>query len=260
MFLASLLVWAAYRYRMRQVARQFEVRLEERVSERTRIARELHDTLLQSFQGLILRFQAAYELLPQRPIEAKAALTTALDRADEAIVEGRDAVHDLRASTNQDRDLPQLIGQIAKQLKEDGVDNEVSLRTVVEGTTKPLQPIVQDEILSIVKEAMRNAFLHAHARHIETEIAYSSKQFRVRIRDDGKGLNSEVLARGGRVGHWGLSGMRERADKLGAQLELWSEVDAGTEVQLSVPASIAYAKAISRTENPGFLRTKEGAQ
>jgi signal transduction histidine kinase/ligand-binding sensor domain-containing protein len=259
-FLAFSLIWAAYRYRMRQVARQFELRLEERVNERTRIARELHDTLLQSFQGLLLRFQAAYELLPQRPIEAKQALTTALNRADDAIVEGRDAVHDLRASTNGDRDFDQLLGEIAKQLKEDHLDNEVSLRTVVEGTPKPLQPIVQDEILSIVKEAIRNGFLHAHARHIETEIAYSSKQFRVRIRDDGRGIDPDVLARGGRVGHWGLSGIRERADRLGAQLELWSDVGAGTEVQLSVPASLAYTKTISRAETPRFLCTKGRSQ
>ncbi len=259
LFSAFLSIWGVYRYRMRQVARQFELRLEERVNERTRIARELHDTLLQSFQGLLLRFQAVYELLPQRPMEAKEALTTALNRADTAIVEGRDAVQDLRS--NRDRDFDRLVAEIANELKkEDGIDNEISLRTVVEGTPKSLQPVVKDEVWSIVREAIRNAFLHSHARNIETEIAYSSKKFRVRVRDDGKGINSDVLARGGRVGHWGLSGMRERADRLGADLELWSEVGAGTEVQLSVPAAIAYSKTLSRSDAAELDRNKRGSQ
>ena len=189
-------------------------------------------------------------------MEAKEALTTALDRADSAIVEGRDAVQDLRS--NSDRDFDLLVGEIAKELKRDGIDNDIALRTVVEGTPKTLQPVVKDEVWSIVREAIRNAFLHSHAQNIETEIAYSSKKFRVRIRDDGKGINSDVLARGGRVGHWGLSGMRERADRLGADLELWSEVGAGTEVQLSVPASIAYSKTLSGSL--GFHQKKRGSQ
>jgi len=260
MFSALLSIWAAYRYRMRQVARQFEVRLEERASERTRIARELHDTLLQSFQGLLLRFQAVYELLPRRPIEAKEALATALDRADSAIVEGRDAVQELRSHPDGDRDFVRMIGEIAKELKDCSSNGEISVHTVVEGTPKPLQPIVQEEVRSIVREAMCNAFLHSHARNIEAEIAYSEKKFRVRIRDDGRGVDSEILATGGRAGHWGLTGMRERADQLGAKFEVWSKVDAGTEIQLSVPASIAYDKTFSRSEILGFQRKKGGSQ
>jgi ligand-binding sensor domain-containing protein/signal transduction histidine kinase len=254
MLLASLSIWMVYRYRIGQMARQFEIRLEERVSERTRIARELHDTLLQSFQGLLLRFQAVHELLPQRPTEAKAALTTALNRADAAIVEGRDAVQDLRS--NKEAEFDQLVGEISKELKEDGIDKEISLRTVVEGTPKSLQPIVKDEVWSVMREAIRNAFLHSHARNIETEIAYSPRAFRVRIRDDGRGINPDILARGGREGHWGLSGMRERATRLGANFELWSEIGAGTEVQLSVPASVAYSKTLRREKPPEFQRKK----
>src|SRR5262249_12589624 len=229
-------------------ATQFEVRLEERIHERARIARELHDTLLQSFQGLVLRFQSAYELLPHRSTEAKEALAVALGRADSAIVEGRDAVQELRSHSDGDRDFVRMIGEIAKELKECGSSSEISLHSFVEGTPRPLQPIVQEEVRSIVREALRNAFLHSRASNIETEIAYSGKKLRVRIRDDGRGMNSEVLARGGREGHWGLAGMRERAARLGAKFELWSELDAGTEIQVSVPASIAYAKTFGRFE------------
>ena len=255
--LGCLSIWAAYRYRMRQVARQFELRLEERVNERTRIARELHDTLLQSFQGLLLRFQAALELLPRRPIEAKEVLATALKRADSAIVEGRDAVQELRSHPNNgDSDFVQIMEGVTKQLKEYNSNHEISLRTIVEGAPRPLQPIVQEEVQSIIKEALRNAFAHSNARSIEAEIAYSEKKFRIRIRDDGRGINSEVLAKGGRAGHWGLVGMRERADQLGAKFELWSEVDAGTEIQLSVPGSIAYVKQPSRSLASAFRRDK----
>jgi ligand-binding sensor domain-containing protein/signal transduction histidine kinase len=260
-FLAVLSIWAAYRYRIRQMARQFEVRLEERVRERTRIARELHDTLLQSFQGLLLRFQAVFELLPQRPIEAKESLAGALDRADSAIVEGRDAVQELRsrADGDGDGDFARIIGEIAKELKECSSNGDISVHTIVEGTPKPLQPIVQEEVRSIVREGLRNAFLHSNAHSIETEIAYGGKKFRVRIRDDGRGLNSEVLSEGGRAGHWGLSGMRERADQLGAKFELWSQADAGTEIQLSLPASIAYSKPSSRSKPLVFQRNKRKA-
>jgi signal transduction histidine kinase len=192
-------------------------------------------------------------------MEAKEALATALDRADSAIVEGRDAVQELRAHPDGDRDFVGIIGEIAKELKECSNNGEISVHTVVEGTPKPLQPIVQEEVRSIVREAMRNAFLHSQARNIESEIAYREKKFRVRIRDDGRGVNAEVLAKGGRSGHWGLAGMRERADRLGAKFELWSQVEAGTEMQLSVPGSIAYAKPSSRPQALVFQRNKRKA-
>lgn len=247
---AALLVWAAYRYRMRQMAAQFELRLEERIQERARIARELHDTLLQSFQGLLLRFQSALVLLPQRPSEARDALAKALERADIALVESRDAIQELRTRTLASADLVRLVGDLANGLQEEIGKPEISFRTIVEGVPRPLQPIVQDEVHSIIKEALRNAFTHSNARNIEAEIAYSEKMFRVRVRDDGRGLNPETLATGARPGHWGLAGIRERAEKLGAKYELWSEVGAGTELQLSVPGPVAYAKPAGPALDP----------
>ncbi len=250
-------MWGAYQYRMRQVARRFELRLEERVHERTRIARELHDTLLQSLQGLMLRFQSAFELLPRRPLEAKEVLSTALQRADDAIVEGRDAVQALRSDPGEHGDFVGILRDLAKELKENNDSSGPSLRTIVEGTPRPLQPVVQEEVYSIIREALRNAFAHSGASSIEAEIVYSRKTLLVRIRDDGRGLSPEIAARGGRAGHWGLAGMRERADQLGARFELWSEVGAGTEVQLSVPGSIAYARQSGQTQRSTVRHDKE---
>jgi ligand-binding sensor domain-containing protein/signal transduction histidine kinase len=248
------LLWLIYTYRMHQIARQFEIRVEERVSERTRIARELHDTLLQSLQGLILRFHTGYDLLPERPLEAKQALEGALDRADRAIAEGRDAVHDLRSHAPTRSDFAEVVTTMVEEMSSDESNRGISFHTVIEGKPQALQPILQDEICGIVREALRNTIAHAEARNIETEITYGERLFWVRIRDDGKGINPRVLEQGGRVGHWGLPGMRERAARIGAQLEFWSEVGAGTEIQLSVPASVAYGKSLAHFRFRPFQR------
>jgi signal transduction histidine kinase len=234
---------AAYRQRLRQLSREFNLRLEERVAERTRIARNLHDTLLQSFQGLMLRFQTVDEMLPARPMEAKKALEGALDRADQAISEGRDAVSDMRASSLVNRDLAKSMSALMTDLSEElaaGNGGPFTFRVLVEGAPRTVHPILQDEIYRIARESLRNAFCHAQARHIETEVTYSESLLRLRFRDDGTGIDPRVLEHGGRSGHWGLPGMRERAKQMGAQLEVWSELGAGTEVNLSIPGSIAY--------------------
>ena len=102
--------------------------------------------------------------------------------------------------------------------------------------------MLQDEVYRISRETLRNAFAHAAAGHIEVEIHYDRDQLRVRIRDDGKGIDPKTLEDGGRPGHWGISGMHERAQRIGAQLAFWSEVGAGTEVQLTVPGAVAYKR------------------
>jgi signal transduction histidine kinase len=237
------LFWAFYQLRLRGVARQFNMRLEERVGERTRIARDLHDTLLQSFQGLMLRFQAVEELLPARPMDAKQALEGALDRADQALVEGRDAIKDMRTSSLVNLDLGQSMTALMTDLNEElatGRKDSVTFRVLVEGTPQTVRAIVRDEIYRIARESLRNAFHHAEACHIETEISYGEPLLRLRFRDDGKGIDPRVLEHGGRVGHWGLPGMRERAKQVGAQLDVWSKLGAGTEVELKIPGSIAY--------------------
>ncbi len=231
-----------YQLRLRQLARQFSLRLEERVSERTRIARELHDTLLQSFQGLLLRFQTAYALLDTRPADAKEVLGGSIDQTAQAITEGREAVQGLRASTVESNDLAQAITALGEQLAaEAGSATSVGLHVEVEGTPRNLHPIVRDEIYRIASEALHNAFRHAKAYQIEVEFRYDEQQLRLRVRDDGKGIDATFLTAEGRTGHFGLHGMRERAKLMGGKMTVWTAAESGTEIELIIPAAHAYA-------------------
>jgi signal transduction histidine kinase len=239
------LLWALYRYRLHQIAKEFNARLEGRVDERTRIARELHDTLLQSFHGLIFRFQAVDNLLPARPVEARQTLESALEDAAQAITEARDAVHELRSSTVVTNDLAAAVTALGEELATHQASSAASQDSAtflveLEGTPQELHPILRDEVYRIAGEGLRNAFRHARARRIEVEIRYDARELRVRIRDDGIGIDASVLGHDGRAGHWGLPGMRERAERIGGTMDLWSELGAGTEVELRIPASIAY--------------------
>jgi signal transduction histidine kinase/ligand-binding sensor domain-containing protein len=237
-----LLLWFLYQLRLQQLRLQFNMTLEARVGERTRIARELHDTLLQSFQGLMLRFQAVDEMLPVHPMDAKKALEGALDRGDQAISEGRDAITHIRAPVLTSHDLAKSIAALMDNLSEEfgeGNGTSIMYRVLVQGAPRIVHPALPGEIYRIARESLRNAFRHAQARQIETEIIYG-ESLCLRFRDDGKGIDPSVVERGGRPGHWGLPGIRERARQIGAHLEVWSELGAGTEVELSIPGSIAY--------------------
>jgi signal transduction histidine kinase/ligand-binding sensor domain-containing protein len=238
-----LLLWAAYRLRVRQLAYQFNMRLEARVSERTRIARDLHDTLLQSFQGLLLRFHSASNLLPARPDEAKQRLDNAIEQAADAITEGRDAVQALRSSAVETNDLARGIAVIAEELKTgtSSVDSPI-IDLEVEGPPRRLNPVVRDEAYRIAGEALRNAFRHAQARRITVQIRYDKRQFRLRVRDDGKGIDEDTMQRQP-SGHFGLPGMRERAEIVGGKLGVWSKLDSGTQIDLSIPGAIAYDRS-----------------
>jgi ligand-binding sensor domain-containing protein/signal transduction histidine kinase len=248
-FAAALLaiVWGLYQLRVRQLAAQFSLRLEDRVAERTRIARDLHDTLIQSFQGLMLRFALVSQILPERPVEAKEQLDRTIDRAATAIAEGRDAVQGLRASTVETNDLAPAVNSLGEELAADPVNRAVPAFCVtVEGEPRDLHPILRDEIYRIAAEALRNAFNHAGARQVEVEIRYDNQQFRLRVRDDGKGIDPGILSDHGREGHFGLPGMRERGKLIGGELVVWSEVGEGTEVELRIPAATAYITATKR--------------
>jgi signal transduction histidine kinase len=236
-------LWAAYQYRLRRLHREFEMTLEARVGERTRIARDLHDTLLQSFHGLLLRFQTVSQLLLEHPLEAKKKLESAIEQAADAITEGRDAVQGLRDSTVQGNDLAQAISALGGELGH-LANPRPAFHVAVEGEPRNLHPILRDETYKIAAEALRNAFRHSKAQRVEVEIRYDSGQFRFRVRDDGKGMDPAILSRQKSDGHYGLPGMRERATLVGAKLTVWSEVDSGTEVELRVPASAAYATKI----------------
>jgi signal transduction histidine kinase len=242
-----LFLCALYRLRLRKVAREFNAGLEARVSERTRIARELHDTLLQSFHGVLVHFQAATNLLPGHPDEAKHKFENVIEQAARAITEGRDAVQDLRSSTIVTNDLALAIGAVGDELaaESDGPASAV-VRVNVEGSSRHLHPILRDDVYRIAAEALRNAVRHADARLIQVDVQYDDRQLRLRIRDDGHGIDPETLDARARAGHWGLAGMRERAELIGGQLEVRSRIGSGTEIDLNIPASIAYVNASSQ--------------
>jgi signal transduction histidine kinase/ligand-binding sensor domain-containing protein len=235
-----------YRMRVSRVRAQIQGRLQERLLERERIARELHDTLLQGFQGLVLTFEAATRRIPAGQA-SREAMEKALVRADEVLAEGRDRVRDLR-------DALSLQGELSKALNETAEDlalvHAATFGLTVKGRPRPLHPVVLEEAYLIVREALTNAFRHAAARRIEIEVVYGMRRLSIHVRDDGVGIDTEVLAKGGVPGHWGLPGMQERATKLGARLLLRTgrSAGSGTDVGLDVPAVIAYSDrtALSR--------------
>jgi signal transduction histidine kinase/ligand-binding sensor domain-containing protein len=256
---ALTLVWGLYQLRVRQLAHQFDTRLQERLNERTRIARELHDTLLQSFHGVMFRFQAAANVLPDRPLDAQQRLDVALKQGTEAIREGRDAIQGLRTSTTATNDLAVALGSLGEQLAltqaNDPRAHPTTVDVTIHGTPRTLRAIIRDDIYRIAGEALRNAFLHARARRIEVEMRYDDREFNLRVRDDGQGIGTEVID-GHRPRHFGLAGMRERADQIGGHFEVWSEPGMGTEVALTIPGAAVYATPRARHFRPFFGRTR----
>jgi len=243
-----VLLTTLYQLRLRQVARHVQGRMEARLEERERIARDLHDTLLQSVQGLILKIHAvARQMRQDEP--TRDSLEKTLDQADEVLAEGRDRVRNLRTNPIPLGGLPAAFQQVAEETFQ---GSDAILQTVVEGHVLELHPVVREEAYSIGREALVNAFTHSNGKHIEVEIIYDPRQFRLRVRDDGHGVDPKILEKGGRADHWGLQGMRERAQKIGAQLKLWSGAETGTEVELIVPGATAY-KAAGDQAKPSWL-------
>jgi signal transduction histidine kinase len=240
------------RYLKQQLQDSLEHRLEDRIKERTRIARELHDSLLQGIQGMMFRLEAVRRLLPNRPEEAADHLDVAIDRGLAAINEGRRAVGELRLAGPGGTDLPQALADLGSEFEPEiqlpgqlpgnyrGVAPD--FRVLVQGRAIALKPIVRDEVYRIAREAVRNSFRHARAGLVEVEIVFAEGTFAVRVRDDGVGLDPAVLEHGYRKGHWGLPGMRERALEFGGELEVWSQRNAGTEIELKIDARIAYVR------------------
>ena len=226
-----------YRLRLRQLTRQLNLRFEERLAERTRIAQELHDTLLQGFLSVSMQVHVAADGLPADS-HVKPTLTRALQRMGQVIEEGRNAVRGLRSSKSISLDLEhafslvrQELGQLAKE--------EVDFRVIVDGPQRPLHPLLRDEVYRIGREALINAFRHSRGSQIEIELKYTSSQLRVRVRDNGSGIDPKIVG-AGREGHWGLSGMRERADRIGARFHVFTRASAGTEIELTIPGHLAF--------------------
>ena len=239
--LLALLIQA----RVRQLTARARGRLEERLLERERIARELHDTLLQDTLGLVLKVRAAAARVA-RSEPARQMLDQALTSADRILTEGRDRIQDLRIQGDASKDLPHALARVGKELAEHASS---SCRVTVEGSTRTLQPTVSEEAYRIGREALSNAFRHSNATAVEAPIIYGADEFRLRVRDDGRGIDVSTLEADSTPGHWGLTGMRERAELIRAQLSIWSRESAGTEIELRVPARLAYPE-----RRPGLWR------
>jgi len=250
-----LLLVGLYRLRLNQASARLNASLGERLAERERIARELHDTLLQGFQGLTLHFQAVLNHISD-PELARAMMKKALTYADQVLLEGRERVRDLRSEGATANELSELLARYGDELAR---DREVAFKVTVVGSPLSLHPVVRDEVYRIAREALANSFRHSRASSIEVELTYDSASLGVRVRDNGCGINQEILS-SGREGHWGLSGMRERARNVGAHLSIWSNPGAGTEIDLKIPAKVVYPRNLKESRWQWIKRSGSGGR
>lgn len=234
------LVLAVYQLRLRQLTRRMNLRFEERLAERTRIAQELHDTLLQGYLSAALQLHIAVDTLPEdtpnRPLFERI-----LQMVGQVTEEGRNAIRGLRAVDSTSFDLETALARVPQELGAQEVWQQERFRVIVQGQPQPLHPLWRDEVYRIGREALVNAFRHAHAQTIEVELEYAPRTLRLCVRDDGRGIAPQVLETG-RAGHWGLVGMRERAERIGARLTVRSRPGSGTEIELAVPGQFAFEK------------------
>jgi signal transduction histidine kinase len=229
----------AYALRLRQVTAALQSRFNVRMAERERIARELHDTLLQSFQGLLLQFKAAANRVDEPTV--KDFLSTAVTKAQRMLVEARDRVKELRADPEQD----DLIATVSQFVSAERPQNGPAIRWTQEGSPIALHPLVRAEVKGVVEEAVRNACDHASATLIDILVVWGRRELRLSVLDDGSGIAPDIL-QSGRKNHFGLLGMRERAERIGGTLYISSRQSGGTEIALIVPAHAAYRnRAIS---------------
>jgi signal transduction histidine kinase len=228
-------VFGAFRLRMYQLTQQLDMRFQERLAERSRIAQDLHDTLLQGVLSASLQLDVAEDQLP-KDSPARPQLQRVLQLMARVIEEGRNALRGLRSTETESRSLELAFSRMRQEF---ALEERIGYRVIVDSTTRPLRPLIRDEVYRIGREALVNAFVHAHATSIEVQLDYASRHLKVTVRDDGLGIDPQVL-HAGREGHWGLPGMRERSESIGASLKLRSRLGAGTEVELTVPSTIAF--------------------
>ena len=259
-------VLAFYSYRLHQSSRQLNLRFEERLAERTRVAQELHDTLLQGVISASMQLHVAVDRLPD-DLPAKPSLAHVLQVMGQVVEEGNNALQRLRSSASSDS--LNIEEAFSRMRQEFAAEDQIDFRVTVEGQPRPLHPIIRDEIYRIGREALVNAFRHSRARHIEVEVEYKARHLRVVIRDDGCALDPQVL-RSGRDDQGGISGMREHAQGIGARLRVRSRSASGTVVELTVPGDVAFqgqssgsilrrlARWYPRIARPGTTEARNG--
>jgi signal transduction histidine kinase/ligand-binding sensor domain-containing protein len=236
----GLAISGLYLYRMQLLAQQLNLRFEERLAERTRIAQELHDTLLQGVISASMQLHIAMDRAPaDSPV--RPPLGHVLELMGRVIEEGRNTVQGLRSSYSGPPDLGHAFSAVPQEL---ALPAAADFRVIVEGQPRPLRPVLRDEVYRIGREAVINAFRHSQATRIEVEVGYNANTLRVFVRDNGVGIDPQALS-SSRDRHWGLHGMRERAERIGAKLRVWSSATAGTEIDLAVPGQVAFLPAPS---------------
>ncbi len=236
--------WLIWRARIRFVTEQVHSLLSERLAERERVARELHDTLLQGFQGLMMRFHLATQSIPSTD-PARSEMEEALDSADLLLVESRDRIRDLRYETLQQVSISEALTALADEFAE---PSAWQLQIVTRDAPRDLNPVSYWEIYAIAKEALINSFRHSEASEILVTLSFDTARFTIEVTDNGQGIDPDVLNGRKRANHWGLSGMRERAANLRAELKIVSSPGRGTAIKLSIPAALAYQtdRSVSR--------------
>jgi signal transduction histidine kinase len=243
------IVVVLYRLRVRQIARSIGIRFDERLAERTRMARDLHDTFLQTIQGSKLVADDALEPSTD-PIRMRRAMQQISVWLERAMQEGRAALNSLRTATTQTNDL----GEALRRVTEDGiVPSSMAVTFSVVGDAREMHPIVRDEIYRIGYEAIRNACTHSGASRLEVELRYADN-LALRVSDNGTGIDP-AIADGGKDGHFGLQGMRERVARIGGKLTLGSSSNSGTEIKLVVPGGIVFPK-MTPAKDSLFTRMK----
>ena len=246
--IAVLAMVVLYRLRIYLLTRQLNVRFQERLAERTRIAQDLHDTLLQGVLSASMQLDVAEDQVPENS-PAKPLLKRVLQLMGQVTEEGRAALRGLRTTQSDNLSLEKAFSRMRQEL---GVSEKVGYRVVAQSATRPLHPLIRDEVYRIGREALVNAFRHSSASTVEVEVDYASNYLRVMVRDDGRGIDPDVLQTG-REGHWGLVGMRERSESIGGKLKLRSRVGAGTEIELVVPSAIAFEGHLHHTPSRHWL-------
>lgn len=231
------LAWLTYRFRIGQLAQRLALQLQTQILERERIARELHDTLLQSFYGLLMQFYSFAENMPVDDPK-RHHLTQVLEQADVALLEGRESVHNLRGLAQDGLKLAEMAA-LARLEINGHTTTDLQMSTI--GEERALHPVVIEQLNGLLREALRNAYRHAGADNIRVQITYGPKVLRLVVEDDGRGIAAETLERG-RSKHWGMLGMRERAERIGGRLDITSKLGRGTRIELKLRAAVAYKR------------------
>ena len=250
---AGFLAWLAYRWRVHQMTSRLDMQFRERLAERTRIAQDLHDTLLQGVMSTSMQLHVAIDQLPDNS-EVKSRLERIVQLMTHVIEEGRNTVRGLRSQDNEKMmDLEHFLSSIPRELS---LEAPIDYRVIIEGRQKDMCLPIRDEIHKIAREAVVNAFRHSGAKNVEVEVQYAPDHLRIILRDDGIGIDGHLL-QSGKTDHFGLSGMRERAEKIHARLRVSSRPGAGTEVELVVPGNLVYQAASTSALRRWFTTTSK---